>query len=314
MLVSVQCIWAVEPNVLDTIYIDAPIVERNNKVPQKADGGVICFIPDSLVADVQAVLDGRSKIVRDDSKIDLGEKVIVAGDTVDLILKEKNLGRYDRGLLNFVFAPKGKWHFGLSASYGEFNADDLQILDLLSDLDFGGNIFSIKPSVNYFVKNNLSVGLRLGYTSGKASLGSLSLDIDEDMSFQISDVLYNSKSYTAALNARRYIGLSRNGRFGFFTEAELAFSAGNTDFNRKYNGKPKNTHTTFTDIRLNFSPGLSVYMMENVSFNISFGIFGFYLKNEKQMVDGVDMGKRTTSGANFKFNLFNINFGLGIHI
>ena len=314
IFLCVQYIWANEPNMLDTIYIDAPTIEENKKMPQKVEGGVIYFIPYSLANGVQSVLDGHSKIVRDDSRIDLNEKVIVGGDTVDLILKEKNLGRYDRGLLNFVFAPKGKWHLGLSASFGEFNADDFQILDILSDLDFGGNIFSIKPSVSYFIKNNFSVGLRLGYTSGKATLGSLALDIDEDLSFQISDVSYSSKSYTAALNARKYIGLSRNGRFGFFTEAELAFSSGNSDFNRKYNGEPKNTHTTFTDLRLNFSPGLSVYMMENVSFNISFGIFGFYLKNEKQMVDGVFVGDRTTSGANFKFNIFNINFGLGIHI
>ena len=54
--------------------------------------------------------------------------------------------------------------------------------------------------------------------------------------------------------------------------------------------------------------------MKNVSFNVSFGVFGFYLRNEKQTVNGEPLGNRFTSGANFKFNIFNINFGIGVHI
>ena len=75
-----------------------------------------------------------------------------------------------------------------------------------------------------------------------------------------------------------------------------------------FNEQPKVTHTTYMDTRLNFSPGLTVFMMENVSFNVSFGVFGLYMRNEKQVTDGVESGNRFTSGANFKFNIFNINF------
>ena len=54
--------------------------------------------------------------------------------------------------------------------------------------------------------------------------------------------------------------------------------------------------------------------MKNVSCHISFGVFGFYLRNEKQRENDEETGNRFTSGANFRFNIFNINFGLGIHI
>ncbi len=54
--------------------------------------------------------------------------------------------------------------------------------------------------------------------------------------------------------------------------------------------------------------------MDSVSFNVSFGVFGVSLRHEKQLTDNVVEGSRTSSGANFKFNLFNINFGLGVHI
>ena len=274
----------------------------------------LMWIPDSLADQVRSVIDGHSRIVRDNSRIDLEEKVIVRGDTVPLIIKQKNFGRYDRGLFNFLFIPKGQWMFALTASYGEFNSDDLQVFDLLSDVDVSGNIFSIKPTVSYFIRNNISVGVRLNYTRAKAGLGSFKVDLSDDMSFDLSDIAYNNEEYSAAIMSAQYIGITRNSRFGIYNELELSFASGNGDFRRPYNGQPKNTHTTYMQARLSFSPGVCVFIMKNVSFNVSFGVFGYYLRNEKQYVDGESLGNRFSSGANFKFNIFNINFGIGVHI
>ena len=65
---------------------------------------------------------------------------------------------------------------------------------------------------------------------------------------------------------------------------------------------------------LNFSPGLCVFIMDYVSFNVSFGVFGIKVHQEKQQTNGVEEGTRFTSGANFKFNIFNINFGMAVFI
>ena len=110
------------------------------------------------------------------------------------------------------------------------------------------------------------------------------------------------------------MGLTRKGRFGVYNEVELAFSSGNSDFDRPFNGEMRRTHTTNMEARLTFSPGVCVFIMENVSFNLSFGVFGFYLRNEKQTENGISSGNRFTSGANFRINLFNLAFGIGIHI
>lgn len=59
---------------------------------------------------------------------------------------------------------------------------------------------------------------------------------------------------------------------------------------------------------------MCVFIQENVSFNISFGVFGLKWRKEHQVTDGIDEGSRVTSGANFRFNLFNINFGLMVVI
>ena len=252
--------------------------------------------------------------VPEKDQFDPDEKVTFRGDTIPMVLRDRNLGRYDRGLYNFLFIPKGIWQLGLTASYGEFSTSDLEILDLVSDIDFSGHLFSIRPYVSYFFRSNLSLGLRLGYTSGKAAVGSFNLDVDEDINFNLHDIMYRSRNYSAAITFSQYLGIARKGRFGVFNEVELSMAAGSSDFHRPYNGDLRKTHTNTFKAALNFSPGVCVYVLDKVSFNVSLGVFGLYIQNEKQKVNGEDLGHRTTSGANFRFNIFNINFGIAVNI
>lgn len=241
--------------------------------------------------------------------------VIVNGtDTVSMILPQRNISRYDRGLLNYLFIPRGQWAFGLTASYGELKTEDVEVLSMLTDLSVHGKQYSIRPSVSYFFNHNQSIGLKIAYNHANAGINSLGVDIDDDMSFHISDVSYTSTSYSGAISYRNYVGLDRGKRFSVFNEVDLTFTSGSSDFNRLYNNEPKLTHTRINEIALNFSPGVCVFIMENVSFNISFGVFGLKYRREHNTTNGIDEGSRTSSGANFRFNIFNINFGLGVHI
>lgn len=278
------------------------------------EGGRMVWVPDSMAGEVATLLKGHSRVVDDPLRLDVNEKTVWRGDTIPMVLRSPNLGRYDRGLFNFLFIPKGTWKAGLTVSYGEFSTADLQVLNLVGDVNVGVNTFNIKPYLSYFLRNNLALGVRMGYTRSSGNIDSFKVDIDEDMNFNLHDIGYRAESYTAAVMVQQYMGLSRRGRFGIYNEAELAFSSGNSDFDRPYAGAIKRTHTTNMEAKLTFSPGVCVFIMENVSFNVSFGVFGFYLRNEKQMVDGEPLGNRFTSGANFKINLFNLAFGLGIHL
>lgn len=294
-------------------------------------GGRFVWVPDSMNVRVNRVLAGADRpnislknntadgtqaqtLFDSENPVDLQEKVVFRGDTINMVLKDRNLGRFDRGLFNFLFIPKGIWQLGLTASYGEFSTKDLEILDLISDVDFYGKLWSIRPYFAYFIKSNLSVGLRLGYTHGKAKIGTFNVDIDEDMSFNLHDIMYKSNGYSASITLSQYLGIARKGRFGVFNEVELLFAGNNSDFHRPYNGELRKTHTTTFETALNFSPGVCVYMVDQLSFNVSLGVFGLNIKHSKQKVDGEDLGSRTTSGANFRFNIFNINFGIAVNI
>ena len=240
--------------------------------------------------------------------------VVVGNDTVNVIIPERNLGRFDRGLFNYIFIPRNKWGFGITASYGELNTDDVQVLSILKDVDFNGKMYSIRPYLSYFIRNNQSVGLKFNYNRGIADLGRLAVDFDDDLNFTLRDVSYYQQSFGIGAFYRNYVGLDHNGRFSIFNEVELGFSSGSSRFRRLYNSEPRDTRTTSTEVSLNFSPGVCVFIQEYVSFNVSFGVFGIKMRNEKQLTNGIDEGSRFTSGANFRFNIFNINFGLMVVI
>lgn len=244
----------------------------------------------------------------------LDEQVIIGGDTVSIILPQKNYGRYDRGLYNYLFIPKGQWSFGLTASYGEFNTDDVEILSILKNFDIKVKAYSLKPSISYFFRNNQSIGIKFDYTRTNVDLANMTFDFDDDMNFTLKDVSYYSQSYTASINYRNYIGLGVEKRFAIFNEIDLGFGSGSSRFKRIINGEPRDTRTNSTTASLNFSPGVCVFIMDNVSFNVSFGVFGLNMRHEKQITDGEIEGSRFTSGANFRFNIFNINFGLAVNI
>lgn len=245
---------------------------------------------------------------------DVVETVLVDGDTVSIILPQKNYGRYDRGLFNYLFVPKGQWSFGLMASYGQFSTDDVQLLSVLSNLDLNIKAYSIQPSISYFFRNNQAIGLKFIYVRRNLDLPSMVLDIDDDMNFNLQNVSYYEQSYTTSISYRNYVGLGRDRRFGIFNDVDLAFGSGSSRFKRYYAGELRDTRTNSMTASLNFSPGLCVFIMDYVSFNVSFGVFGVKIHHEKQQTNGIEEGSRFSSGANFKFNIFNINFGMAVFI
>lgn len=285
-------------------------VKADDSIP----AGKYIFVPDSLQGDVLRLLRGNSIVVDNPNNLDVNEKVIWKGDTVPMVLKSRVIGKHNRGLSNFLFIPRKSWSGGLTVSYGDISTKDIEFFDLIKDINIGAHAFSIKPYVQYAFNNNMAMGVRFGYTDANAVIDSFGIDVSDDINMSLHNIRYENNSYMGAVFMRQYIGLSRRGRFGIFNELELAFSGGNSEFSRPVNDVVRNTHTRYFKTALNFSPGVSVFVMRNVSFDVSVGALGFNIQNERQIENGVDKGSRTVSGMSFRWNLLNINFGLGIHI
>lgn len=285
-------------------------------LPQEGAGeGQYIWIPDDKRYAVDSVLKGYIPQGKAKSgEPDLNELTYWRGDSINMAIPSKRFGRYDRKLYNWLIYPRGLWHIGLSANYGELSTDDSEFLSLIDDVNMGGTIYSIKPSVSYFFRNNLCMGLRLAYTKGKMNVDSFNVDLDEDMSFNLHDINYLSENYAAAVYLQQYIGLSRRGRFAVFNEIELAAGTGHTVFTRPFDGEMRETRTRTRKLNINYSPGVSVMVMKNAGINLSFGVFGFHIRKDRQWENGEESGDRLTSGINFRFNIFNINLGVCVII
>ena len=240
----------------------------------------------------------------------------MAVDEPDTIVERRGFNRkkYKRGLRNYLFIPKKQWIMGLTLSHGEFDSKDNNLLIFVKDFNFKGNITTLNPFLGYFIKDNECIGIKLGYSHLSANLDNLSIDIDEDMQFNLSDMRYLGETFSASIFHRAYIGIDRNKRFGFFNETELAFSSGSNRFVRGSDENLRNTKTTTSEIKLGLNPGFCVFIMNNISTSVSFGVAGLRYGTIKQTTNNVETGSRRSSGADFKLNLFNINIGMCLHI
>lgn len=230
------------------------------------------------------------------------------------ILRTKGVGRFDRGITNYRFIPKKKWIGGITASYVNLEIDDNQLLySLLKDVDLSGRLVTVNPFVGYAIKDNIVLGLKFGYSHGRAGIGNLAINYD-DLDISLKNLLYLTDSYSVALFHRSYVGIDRGKRFGVFSETALSYSTGTSSFQREEESGVKRTDTNMSQVRLGLNPGLTVFIMENVSAEVSFGIVGFKYGWESQRNNEGETGKRHTSSADFKINLLNINIGITICI
>ena len=236
---------------------------------------------------------------------------VVVADSV----KHKNDRHFDRGLTNYQFISKGEWICGITASYSGFNSDDSDLFLLVKDFNFTGSLFGVHPFVGYFVANNQCIGIKLGYSATNGDLGNFNLAIMEDMNISLSDLNFTARNYSAGVFHRAYLGLTRGGQIGVFNETSLTFQSGTSHFARgnKDTGIT-DTKTITNEIVLGLNPGISVFVLDNVSANVSVGILGLNYKHSKQYVDNVEVGQYISSGANFKINILNINIGITVHI
>ena len=246
-------------------------------------------------------------MVRDTVYIGSNKHTVVEED----LLRTKAIGRYDRGIKNFRFIPKKKWIGGLTFSYANFDSSDNQLLfSYIQDFSMNLRSFSVKPFIGYAIKDNQILGMKLGYKHVVGNLDNFSLDIDEDLSFSLKDLRYAEDVYSIALLHRSYIGMDPGKRFGFFNEISLGYNNGSGSFKRKEEEVTKRMETRVHELNLGIKPGICVFIIENVAAEVSVGVVGFNYRFEKQKNNEGVEGKRRTSGADFKINLFNINIGI----
>ncbi len=234
-----------------------------------------------------------------------------------------SVGTFDRGIgkYNSCFIPKGTISSGVTFAYNNFSighgSNDIgysMLFSMISGLKGEVMGVNVSPFVSYFIKDNLSVGLRFNYDRDAVNVDGVKLSISDDMGIEIQDYNFLTQSYTGSLTLRNYIPINNSKRFAIFAEVKATGGYGQGE-NYQLEGSEK--YGTYQDIykfELGLVPGLCVFITNDVAAEVSIGLLGFNYQKVAQVTNQVEYSEMEKSGANFKINLLALNFGITFNI
>ena len=221
--------------------------------------------------------------------------------------------KVDRGIEKVTLIPKGYWLMGGSFSYSENTADDYEFL-VLDDIKGTNYTFKVSPFLGYFVGNDLAIGARFAYGRSMLNLGSISLDINEDLNFDIENFYSLQHVYTGSVFMRNYVALGKSKRFGIFNEVRLSVGGGQSkQISGENNDEITGSYQDILEMELGLIPGIIGFLTENVAVEASVNVLGFEYKKYSQVRDQIYEGSFESSGVNFKVDIFSINIGLSFY-
>jgi len=221
--------------------------------------------------------------------------------------------KFDRGIKQSTFVPKGQWITGISVSYSEYSNDNYKFL-VLEKIDGSGYNFKVSPLICFTFRDNVAAGGRFGYSRSLTKLNSLSLNLDDDLDFDINDMYNLNHSYSGTGVLRTYISLGDSKRFGLYNEVQFTLEGGQA---KMIDGKGDDLTGTYQKsfgMQVGMAPGLVAFVNNYTAIEVSIGVLGFDYKKTKQVTDQVYYGERRSSSANFRINLFSIGLGLAFYL
>ena len=218
-------------------------------------------------------------------------------------------GMISRDASKTVFIPKGQWMLGGQVAWNQWNNDNLNYL-VLKDINFEGYTFSAGPYFGYFFANNMAVGGRFSYKRYFLNLGEFDLNLGDDFNIGLKDLQYLQHNYESTLFVRSYLPLGNSKIFGLFGEFQLnyTFAEGKNSTGRDetFTGVYEYTH----NLEIGLGGGMVVFLADHVAAEVMLNVGGYRVKWGSQNTNNIEEGRITSSGANFKIDLFSIKFGV----
>ncbi len=221
--------------------------------------------------------------------------------------------KFSRGIEVQTFVPKGQWIAGGSFSYSENSANNYEIL-IVEDIDGTNYSFKISPYVGYFIKDNMCIGGRFGYSRSMIKLNSTSLNLTDDLNFSIENYYNLRHIYSGSLFFRNYINLGNSRRFALFNEVRLTAGGGQGKTMSGVDENVKGAYQDILELELGLIPGITAFIADGVAVEASVNVLGFTYKKYEQTRNQVYQGSLESSGVNFKVDLLSINIGVSFYI
>lgn len=221
--------------------------------------------------------------------------------------------RFDRGITQITFIPKGQWITGCNVSYSQHTNDNYKFL-IIEGWNGEGYNFSVSPFLLYCFKDNLAGGGKFEYTRSLLKIKDLDITIDDDMSFSLDNLYTLKHGYYATGLFRAYLNLGESKRFGLFNEVQLKFGGTQSKLISGSGESLTGTYESSFDFGLGMAPGMIAFVNDYTAVEVTVGVLGFNVKSINQVTDQVVVGSRKTSSANFKINLLALSLGLSFYL
>lgn len=241
--------------------------------------------------------------------------LLLLGSFLPLSLKAQE--QFSRELNQNTFVPKGQWITGVSVSYAQSSQNKYQFL-VFENLSGDTYTFKVTPMLLYSFADNLAAGMKFGYTRTKLDLTDGSFILDSETTFDADNINAISQNFYAIGAFRNYISLGNTSRFGVFNELQLELGGGQSRISN-FTGDGDNRHLTGTfernfSLNIGLTPGFIMFLNNYSAIEVSVGVLGFGYTHTKAITDRVNISRRNSKHANFKINLFSVQFGMAFYL
>ncbi len=206
------------------------------------------------------------------------------------------------------FIEKGTWMIGGGASYMLHDNDNSRLL-VVNGINSNGYTLSLSPAFCYMLKDNMGVGVRVGYKRNMFRLDSAEMDF-EDIDLSLSDYHKISHAFEIQGIGRYYIPVGQLRRLGLFNELQLAYSYGQGKVLDGHDNKVDGSYETSNSLGINLCPGFMAFVTPRLAMDVSVNMLGLRFDWTDQSHNRVAAGERRTTSANFKVNLLSVGFSL----
>lgn len=214
------------------------------------------------------------------------------------------------------FIPKGTKSAGLVFSYNDYNIGSETGYDALFSMIQGAigslDTWKFAASGSYFVKDDMSIGLRLNYN--RTSIGIDQADIAlSDVGISLGNHYHIGHEYTVALTGRYYMPIAGSKRFAFFSELNLEGGYGQGKTYSINEGRKEGVYYDEYSLSLAVAPGVSAFVMKNIALELSLDLMSLDWTNIHQVANQVDYSNSNSFGIHYNIDLLSTKLALVLY-
>lgn len=223
------------------------------------------------------------------------------------------LEEFKRDIESVVFVPKGQWITGLSVSYATSSQSKYQFL-IFEGISGDTYSFKISPMVLYTVAPDLAVGGRFSYARSLTKLKNADIVLDSETNYNVDHLYRLAHNYYGTVMMRNYFSIGKSKRFGFFNELQLQLGGGQSKITTGVGKDLSGTYERNFSLDVGLAPGLCIFLNNYSALEVNIGVLGFSYTSTKAIKDQIYVSHRNSQSANFRINLFSIQFGAAFYL